>query len=88
MSASTPHIPSPSLKQNQEKSLALSDTPFDPRHIDTKVLARLFASQSDLGKILRTLAYYSRYPQPPRRDQDMQILLLVSNAIALTRRRP
>jgi hypothetical protein len=66
-----------SVKQNQIKSTGF------PR---LQYLSKRFRAPDKLGTVLRTLAYYARVPQPPRRPQDLEILMEISLAEVLAKR--
>ena len=71
-----------SIKQKSNSSPDLGDTPKE-----LEVLADAFRSPGLLGNVLRTLANYAQYPQPPQRAEDIGILLLISQAMVLASRR-
>jgi len=73
--------PPSSVKQNIEKPLYLAAT-----RQELQVLIRFLHSPSLIGRVLRTLAYYAQYPQPPQREEDYEVLLAVSSALARGRK--
>ena len=78
----SPHNLPSSLEQKSNSALDLWVT-----GLDIERLAVLFASPGFLGHVLRTLANYAQYPQPRQRPEDIETLLLISNALVLAHRR-
>jgi hypothetical protein len=74
------------LEQNTNFPPGISPPDANCRRAQVETLAAWLRSPSLYGQILRVLLYYIEKPGAPYRDHDLEVLLLVSAAMAFNQR--